>query len=53
MKQEFEEIEKHLYRRRYQTANGDWAVRIMRGGLSVQGFSPLRQDKMGGCGIAF
>jgi hypothetical protein len=24
MKQEFEKVEKHLYRRRYQIANGDW-----------------------------
>jgi integrase len=24
MRQEFEKVEKHLYRRRYETANGDW-----------------------------
>jgi integrase len=25
MKQEFEQVEKHLYRRRYQISNGDWS----------------------------
>lgn len=59
MKQTFECVEKHLYRRQYQTAGGDWSTFVLRNlhGLeketsNVSGWIGSEDSKRGVAGAA-